>query len=189
MFLESQINHAMQKGSIEVICGCMFSGKTEELLRRLKRAEFAKLKISVFKPQVDIRYDNKKVVSHNSNTIDSTTVKVPSEILNLVNGSKVVAIDEAQFFNDDLVDVCNTLASQGKRVIIAGLDMDFLGKPFGVMPQLLAIAEHVTKVHAICIDCGSIANHSFRLTKSQELVQLGEKEEYKPLCRQCFNTN
>ena len=189
MFLESQINHPMQKGSIEVICGSMFSGKTEELLRRLKRAEFAKLKISVFKPQVDIRYDNKKVVSHNSNTIDSTTVKVPSEILNLVNGSKVVAIDEAQFFNDDLVDVCNTLASQGKRVIIAGLDMDFLGKPFGVMPQLLAIAEHVTKVHAICIDCGSIANHSFRLTKSQELVQLGEKEEYKPLCRQCFNAN
>jgi thymidine kinase len=189
MFLESQINHSMQKGSIEVICGSMFSGKTEELLRRLKRAEFAKLKISVFKPQIDKRYDNKKVVSHNSNTIVSTPIKVPSEILDLVNGSKVVAIDEAQFFNDDLVDVCNALASQGKRVIIAGLDMDFLGKPFGVMPQLLAIAEHVTKVHAICIDCGSIANHSFRLTKSQELVQLGEKDEYKPLCRQCFNTN
>ena len=189
MFLESQINHSMQKGSIEVICGSMFSGKTEELLRRLKRAEFAKLKISVFKPQVDIRYDNKKVVSHNSNTISSIPVRLPSEILKLVNGSKVVAIDEAQFFNDDLVDVCNTLASQGKRVIIAGLDMDFLGKPFGVIPQLLAIAEHVTKVHAICIDCGSIANHSFRLTKSQELVQLGEKEEYKPLCRQCFNAN
>ena len=189
MFLESQINHSMQKGSIEVICGSMFSGKTEELLRRLKRAEFAKLKISVFKPQVDIRYDNKKVVSHNSNTIASIPVRFPSEILNLVNGSKVVAIDEAQFFNDDLVDVCNTLASEGKRVIIAGLDMDFLGKPFGVIPQLLAIAEHVTKVHAICIDCGSIANHSFRLTKSKELVQLGEKDEYKPLCRQCFNTN
>jgi len=187
MFLESQINHPMQKGSIEVICGSMFSGKTEELLRRLKRAEFAKLKISVFKPQVDIRYDNKKVVSHNSNTIISTPVRKGAEILNLVNGSEVVAIDEAQFFNDDLVDVCNTLASQGKRVIIAGLDMDFLGKPFGVMPQLLAIAEHVTKVHAICIDCGSIANHSFRLTKSQELIQLGEKDEYKPLCRNCFS--
>ena len=189
MFLESQINHPMQKGSIEVICGSMFSGKTEELLRRLKRAEFAKLKISVFKSQVDIRYDNKEIVSHNSNTIASIPVRVPSEILNLVNGSKVVAIDEAQFFNDDLVDVCNTLANQGKRVIVAGLDMDFLGKPFGVMPQLLAIAEHVTKVHAICIDCGSIANHSFRLTKSQELVQLGEKDEYKQLCRQCFNSN
>jgi len=187
MFLESQINHPMQKGSIEVICGSMFSGKTEELLRRLKRAEFAKLKISVFKPQVDIRYDNKKVVSHNSNTIISTPVRKGAEILNLVNGSEVVAIDEAQFFNDDLVDVCSTLASQGKRVIIAGLDMDFLGKPFGVMPQLLAIAEHVTKVHAICIDCGSIANHSFRLTKSQELIQLGEKDEYKPLCRNCFS--
>jgi thymidine kinase len=189
MFLESQIDHRIQKGSIEVICGSMFSGKTEELLRRLKRAEFAKLKIAVFKPQVDVRYDDEKVVSHDSNTIVSKPVKSPSEILNLVNDVKVVAIDEAQFFNDELVVVCNMLAIQGKRVIIAGLDMDFLGKPFGVMPQLLAIAEHITKVHAICIDCGGIANHSFRLTKNQELVQLGQKDEYKPLCRQCFTNN
>ncbi|MDP7567637.1 MAG: thymidine kinase [Flavobacteriales bacterium] len=189
MFLESQINHPMQKGSIEVICGSMFSGKTEELLRRLKRAEFAKLKISVFKPNVDVRYDNKKVVSHDSNTIVSTPVNSASEILDLVNDSAVIAIDEAQFFNSDLVGVCNTLANKGKRVIIAGLDMDFLGKPFGVIPQLLAVAEHVTKVHAICIDCGSIANHSFRLTKNKELVRLGEKDEYKPLCRKCFSEN
>jgi len=189
MFLESQIDHPLQNGSIEVICGSMFSGKTEELLRRLKRAEFAKLKIAVFKPQVDVRYDNEKVVSHNSNTISSTPVSSPSEILNLVTTAKVVAIDEAQFFNDDLIDVCNSLAKQGKRVIIAGLDMDFLGNPFGPIPQLLAIAEHITKVHAICIDCGNIANHSFRLTKNQKLIQLGQKDEYKPLCRKCFTNN
>ena len=189
MFLESQIDHNIQQGSIEVICGSMFSGKTEELLRRLKRAEFAKLKTAVFKPQVDVRYDNEKVVSHDSNIILSTPVNSPSEILNLVNNIKVVAIDEAQFFNEDLVAVCNMLANKGKRVIIAGLDMDFLGKPFGVMPQLLAIAEHITKVHAICIDCGNIANHSFRLTKNQELVQLGQGDEYKPLCRKCFTSS
>jgi len=189
MFLESQINNSMQKGSIEVICGSMFSGKTEELLRRLKRAEFAKLKIAVFKPNVDIRYDKEKVVSHDSNTIVSQSITSPKEILNLVANVKVVAIDEAQFFNNELLDVCNALAIQGKRVIIAGLDMDFLGKPFGVMPNLLAIAEHITKVHAICIDCGDIANNSYRLTKNQELVQLGQKDEYKPLCRQCFSNN
>ena len=189
MFLESQINNSMQKGSIEVICGSMFSGKTEELLRRLKRAEFAKLKIAVFKPNVDIRYDKEKVVSHDSNTIVSQSITSPKEILNLVDNLKVVAIDEAQFFNNELLDVCNALAIQGKRVIIAGLDMDFLGKPFGVMPNLLAIAEHITKVHAICIDCGDIANNSYRLTKNQELVQLGQKDEYKPLCRQCFSNN
>lgn len=189
MFLESQINHPMKKGSIEVICGSMFSGKTEELLRRLKRAEFAKLKISVFKPNVDVRYHNNKVVSHDSNTIASTSVNSATEILDLVDDSVVIAVDEAQFFNHDLVDVCNTLANEGKRVIIAGLDMDFLGNPFGVMPQLLAVAEHVSKVHAICIDCGSTANHSFRLTKNKELLQLGEKDEYKPLCRKCFCEN
>ena len=189
MFLESQIDSPNQKGSIEVICGSMFSGKTEELLRRLRRAEFAKLKISVFKPQIDVRYDTKNVVSHDSNTILSTPVKSPTEILTLANKSQVVAIDEAQFFNDDLVSVCNTLAKQGKRIIIAGLDMDFSGRPFGVIPQLLAIAENITKVHAICIDCGGIANHSFRLTKNEELVQLGQKNEYKPLCRHCFNQN
>ena len=189
MFLESHIDQPMQKGCIEVICGSMFSGKTEELIRRLKRAEFAKLKIAVFKPQVDVRYDNQNVVSHDANTIISTPVKSAKEILTLVSDSKVVAIDEAQFFNTDLISVCNTLANEGKRVIIAGLDMDFLGKPFGVVPQLLAIAENITKVHAICIDCGAIANHSFRLTKNQDLVQLGQKDEYKPLCRKCFSKN
>jgi len=189
MFLEEQIDKHKQKGSIEVICGSMFSGKTEELLRRIKRAKFAKLKISVFKPHVDVRYDNKQVVSHDSNTIISTPVKSANEILSLINDSKVVAIDEAQFFNDELVAVCNTLANKGKRVIIAGLDMDFLGKPFGVMPQLLAIAENITKVHAICIDCGDIANYSFRLTGNPKLVELGEKKQYKPLCRKCFVHN
>ena len=187
MFLESQIDNPVQKGSIEVICGSMFSGKTEELLRRLKRAEFAKLSIAVFKPNVDIRYDREKVVSHDSNTIVSHAIKSPKEILTLVSAVKVVAIDEAQFFSDELLDVCNTLANKGKRVIVAGLDMDFLGNPFGVMPNLLAIAEHITKVHAICIDCGGIANNSYRLTKNKELVQLGQKDEYKPLCRQCFS--
>ena len=189
MFLESQIDPSTQKGSIEVICGSMFSGKTEELLRRLKRVEFAKLKSIVFKPVIDIRYDNEKVVSHDSNRIISKPVKSACEILTLVDNIDVVAIDEAQFFNDKLITTCNTLANQGKRVIVAGLDMDFLGKPFGVMPGLLAIAEHVTKVHAICIDCGGIANHSFRLTKNKELVQLGQKDEYKPLCRTCFANN
>jgi len=189
MFLESQIDPSIQKGSVEVICGSMFSGKTEELLRRLKRVEFAKLKSIVFKPVIDIRYDNEKVVSHDSNTIISKPVKSACEILTLVDNIDVVAIDEAQFFNDKLITTCNTLANQGKRVIVAGLDMDFLGKPFGVMPGLLAIAEHVTKVHAICIDCGGIANHSFRLTKNKELVQLGQKDEYKPLCRTCFANN
>ena len=188
MFLESQINHPMQKGSIEVICGSMFSGKTEELLRRLKRAEFAKLKTAVFKPQVDIRYDNEKVVSHDSNTIVSTPVNSPSEILSLVNDSKVVAIDEAQFFDDQLVVVCNHLANRGTRVIVAGLDMDYLGKPFGPIPGLMATAEHVTKVHAICLKCGDLANHSNRLNAKDSLIQLGEKEAYEPLCRGCFST-
>lgn len=186
MFIESQIDFPIQKGSIEVICGSMFSGKTEELLRRLNRAEFAKLKIAVFKPSVDIRYDIEKVVSHNSNTILSKPVKSPGEILKLVNDAQVVAIDEAQFFSQELKQVCNILANEGRRVIVAGLDMDFMGKPFGVMPDLLAIAEHITKVHAICSDCGSNANHSFRLTKNQQLVELGHEQEYQPLCRYCF---
>lgn len=186
MFLESQIDYNMKLGSIEVICGSMFSGKTEELLRRLKRAEYAKLKIAVFKPKIDVRYDAKKVVSHNANTILSTTVKSPDEILKLVADIKVVAIDEAQFFNTGLVEVSNSLANQGKRVIIAGLDMDYSGAPFAEMPKLMAIAESVTKVHAICLDCGALANYSFRLNKSNDLVKLGEQDEYKPLCRSCF---
>ena len=187
MFLESQINHPMQKGSIEVICGSMFSGKTEELLRRLKRAQFAKLNIAVFKPQVDKRYDTQKVVSHDENTIKAIAVESTKDILRLAKEAQVVAIDEAQFFDSELITVCSELANAGVRVIIAGLDMDFLGKPFGIMPELLAIAERVTKVHAICIDCFAVANHSFRMTDDKNLIQIGEKEEYKPLCRECFS--
>lgn len=179
----------MQKGSIEVICGSMFSGKTEELLRRLRRAEFAKMKIVVFKPIVDSRYDNNKVVSHDKNTIQSIPIKKTEEIFSHINKVQVIAIDEAQFFDTNLIKVCTTLANNGKRIIIAGLDMDFLGNPFGVMPQLLAIAEQITKVHAICVDCGENANHSFRKTHDKELVKLGEKNEYKPLCRSCFVIN
>jgi len=187
MFLESQINHPMQNGSIEVICGSMFSGKTEELLRRLKRAEFAKLTIAVFKPKVDKRYDKQKVVSHDDNNIEAVSIGSAKDILKLTNQIQVVAIDEAQFFDSELIAVSTKLANSGVRVIIAGLDMDFLGKPFGIMPDLLAIAEHITKVHAICIDCGAIANHSFRKTNDKDLIQIGEKEEYKPLCRDCFS--
>ena len=189
MFLESQINHPMQKGSIEVICGSMFSGKTEELLRRLKRAEFAKLKIVVFKPIVDKRYDTQKVVSHNENTIPAIAVESAKDIFRLAKGFQVVAIDEAQFFDLELVAVCTKLANASVRVIIAGLDMDFLGTPFGIMPKLLSIAEDITKVHAICVDCCAIANHSFRKTSDKTLIQIGEKEEYKPLCRSCFFKN
>ena len=188
MSLESQINHLTQKGSVEVICGSMFSGKTEELLRRLKRAQFAKLNIIVFKPKIDNRYDTQKVVSHDENTINAIPVDCANNILPLVNQAQVVAIDEAQFFDADLIAVCNELANTGVRVIIAGLDMDFLGKPFGVIPQILAIAEHITKVHAICIDCSAIANHSYRKTTDTTLVKLGEKEEYKALCRNCFSS-
>ena len=187
MFLESQINYTMQKGSIEVICGSMFSGKTEELLRRLKKAQFAKLNIAVFKPRVDKRYDTQKVVSHDENTIQAIAVESTKDILRLANEAQVVAIDEAQFFDSELITVCSELANAGVRVIIAGLDMDFLGKPFGIMPELLAIAERVTKVHAICIDCFAVANHSFRMTDDKNLIQIGEKEEYKPLCRKCFS--
>ncbi len=187
MFLESQINYPMQNGSIEVICGSMFSGKTEELLRRLKRAEFSKLNIAVFKPQVDKRYDYQKVVSHDDNAIKAISIESAKDILKLTNEVQVVAIDEAQFFDSELVAVCTELANSGTRVIIAGLDMDFLGNPFGIMPELLAIAEHITKVHAICIDCRAIANHSFRKTNDTNLIKIGEKEEYKPLCRDCFS--
>ena len=187
MFLESQINHQIQRGSIEVICGSMFSGKTEELLRRLKRAEFAKLNIAVFKPRLDKRYDTQKIVSHDKNNIQAIVVDNAQNILNLANEAQVVAIDEAQFFDSALIAVCTQLANSGTRVIIAGLDMDFLGKPFGIMPNLLAISEHITKVHAICVDCCAIANHSFRMTDDKNLIQIGEKEEYKPLCRECFS--
>jgi thymidine kinase len=186
MFIDSQIKCQMLKGSIEIICGSMFSGKTEELLRRLKRAEFAKQRVAVFKPLIDTRYDARKIVSHDSNAIKSKPVKLAIEILDQIDNAEVIAIDEAQFFDKELIRISNLLANQGKRVIIAGLDMDFKGKPFGIMPDLLAIAEHITKVHAICIECGTAANHSYRLTKNQQLIELGDKLEYKALCRDCF---
>lgn len=186
MFLENTIHPHKRKGSIEVICGSMFSGKTEELIRRMKRAQFAKQNVEIFKPAVDTRYDEVKVVSHDSNSIHSTPVPASSNILLLANDVDVVGIDEAQFFDMGLVDVCNQLANSGVRVIVAGLDMDYLGKPFGPIPALLAIAEYVTKVHAICMRCGNLANHSHRITAEEALVLLGEKNDYEPLCRDCF---
>lgn len=186
MFLENKINSTPRTGSIEVICGSMFSGKTEELIRRLKRARIAKQKVEIFKPEIDTRYDEEKVVSHDANTILSTPVKSSSQILLLANDVEVVGIDEAQFFDMELINVCNELANRGMRVIIAGLDMDYLGKPFGPMPGLMAIAEYVTKVHAICVDCGNLAQYSYRVGESDKLVLLGETDEYRPLCRGCF---
>ncbi|GAB4453506.1 MAG: thymidine kinase [Bacteroidia bacterium] len=187
MFLE--IKHENKKGWIEVICGSMFSGKTEELIRRLKRAEFAKQQIKIFKPQIDTRYDAIKIVSHEGREITSTPVSNSQSILLItdIENTDVVGIDEAQFFDEGLVDVATYLANKGIRVIIAGLDMDFRGKPFGVMPQLLSIAEYVTKVHAICVKCGNLAYVSHRITPSENLILLGETDSYEPLCRQCFN--
>lgn len=186
MFIESSLHPHTKKGSIEVICGSMFSGKTEELIRRLKRAQFAKQKVEIFKPEVDTRYHESEVVSHDNNSIQSTPVPSSATIQLLASDVEVVGIDEAQFFDDGLVDVCNQLADTGVRVIVAGLDMDYSGKPFGPVPHLLATAEHVTKVHAICMKCGSIANHSHRKTKEESLVVLGEESNYEPLCRDCF---
>jgi thymidine kinase len=186
MFLENTNPESPRFGWIEVICGSMFSGKTEELLRRLRRAKFANQKIEIFKPAVDKRYDEQKVVSHDENYIHSTPVHQASEILNLVKDAQVVAIDEAQFFDEKLPEVCNELANNGIRVIVAGLDMDFQGKPFGPMPDMLAIAEHVTKVHAICVRSGNLANFSHRLVPDEALVHLGEKESYEPLSRAEF---
>ncbi len=186
MFLENPLNHSVKKGWIEVICGSMFSGKTEELIRRLKRAKFAKQKVEIFKPAVDIRYHELKVVSHDSNEIQSTPVPSSSNILLMTSDVDVVGIDEAQFFDSELPNVCNQLANSGVRVIIAGLDMDFLGKPFGPMPALMASAEYITKVHAICMHCGNLANHSYRITEEDSLVVLGETNNYEPLCRDCF---
>jgi thymidine kinase len=187
MFLEHHRHAANKKGSIEVICGSMFSGKTEELIRRLKRAQFAKQKVEIFKPKIDTRYHEMDVVSHDANAIMSTPVPSSSNILLLANEVDVVAIDEAQFFDMELVNVCNKLANSGVRVIVAGLDMDFEGKPFGPMPQLMATAEHVTKVHAICMECGALATYSFRKSANKSLVMLGETESYEPLCRECYN--
>ena len=186
MFLENKVNNKEGKGWIEVIAGSMFSGKTEELIRRMRRAEFAGQNVEIFKPTTDIRYDEENVVSHDKREIRSTPVETSNNILLLTGDTDVVGIDEAQFFNEGLADVCNTLATQGKRVIIAGLDMDFTGKPFGPMPALMAIAEYVTKVHAICMKCGNLAQYSYRKIKSNELILLGEVDEYEPLCRKCY---
>lgn len=186
MFVEDNKNQ-IKRGWIEVICGSMFSGKTEELIRRLKRAQFAKQKVEIFKPAIDTRYDEVKVVSHQGSEIHSTPVPSSSNILLLASDTEVVGIDEAQFFDNELPYVCKQLADRGIRVIAAGLDMDFKGQPFGPMPQLLACAEYVTKVHAICVDCGQLAYVSHRIAGGQNIVQLGETDSYKPLCRQCFN--
>ena len=183
MFLES----AKKAGSIEVICGSMFSGKTEELIRRLKRAKFAKQNVQIFKPCIDVRYSEDEVVSHDSHSINSTPISSPAKMLEIAQDVQVVGIDEAQFFDESIVEVVQTLANRGVRVIIAGLDTDFLGKPFGPMPALMAVAEDIQKVHAICVRCGSPANHSHRLSQSSELVVLGETDIYEPLCRHCYN--
>jgi thymidine kinase len=186
MFLENTVDSSKQKGWIEVICGSMFSGKTEELIRRLKRAKFARQKVEIFKPEIDTRYDEEKVVSHDSNYILSTPVPASSNILLLANDVDVVGIDEAQFFDMELVGVCNQLANSGIRVIVAGLDMDFMGKPFGPIPAILSTAEYITKVHAICVRCGNLAHYSHRKVSDEKLVMLGEKDTYEPLCRYCY---
>ena len=181
MFLENTVNHKEQFGWIEVVCGSMFSGKTEELIRRLKRAQFAKQKVEIFKPSIDTRYDDEMVVSHNKNEIRSTPVPAAANIRILAQGCDVVGIDEAQFFDDEIV-----LANSGIRVIVAGLDMDFKGNPFGPMPALMATAEYVTKVHAVCTRTGNLAHYSFRKTDNDKLVLLGETEEYEPLSRAAY---
>ena len=186
MFLESKANKDAKKGWIEVITGSMFSGKTEELLRRLKRARIANQRVEIFKPKIDIRYSNEQVVSHDRNAIQSTPVESSGNILLLSGNVDVVGIDEAQFFDKGLAEVCTTLAAQGIRVIVAGLDMDFKGKPFGPIPELLAVAEYVTKVHAICMRCGDLAQFSHRLNSEEQTIMLGEKQQYEPLCRSCF---
>jgi thymidine kinase len=186
MFLENTVNHSEKFGWIEVICGSMFSGKTEELIRRLKRAQFAKQKVEIFKPAIDTRYDDSKVVSHDANEIRSTPVPSSENIRILADNVEVVGIDEAQFFDDGIVKVCNDLANRGIRVIVAGLDMDFKGNPFGPMPALMATAEYVTKVHAVCTKTGNLAHYSFRKTNNDDLVLLGETQEYEPLSRAAY---
>jgi thymidine kinase len=186
MFLENTVNHKEQFGWIEVICGSMFSGKTEELIRRLKRAQFAKQRVEIFKPKIDTRYDENEVVSHNDTRIRSTPVPASANIRLLANNVDVIGIDEAQFFDDEIVSVCNDLANRGIRVIVAGLDMDFKGNPFGPMPALMATAEYVTKVHAVCTRTGNLAHYSFRKTDDKNLVVLGEEQEYEPLSRAAY---
>ena len=186
MFLENTVNHEEQFGWIEVICGSMFSGKTEELIRRLKRAQFAKQKVEIFKPALDKRYDEDMVVSHDANEIRSTPVPAAANIRILADDCDVIGVDEAQFFDEEIVTVCNDLANKGVRVIVAGLDMDFKGNPFGPMPNLMATAEYVTKVHAVCTRTGNLAQYSFRKSANKDLVMLGETEEYEPLSRAAY---
>jgi thymidine kinase len=186
MSFENSINGEQRMGLIEVITGSMFSGKTEELIRRLKRAKIARQKVEIFKPIVDNRYSKTEVVSHDENAIQSIPVSDSSKILDLASDVQVVGIDEAQFFDNGLIEVCNKLADRGIRVIVAGLDMDYKGRPFGPVPGLMAIAEYITKVHAICQRCGDLAQYSFRKSKEEELVLLGELDEYEPLCRKCY---
>tara|TARA_B100001059_G_C17808127_1_gene570455 strand:+ start:539 stop:1183 length:645 start_codon:yes stop_codon:yes gene_type:complete len=186
MFLENAVNINEQFGWIEVICGSMFSGKTEELIRRLKRAQFAKQKIEIFKPSIDLRYNDELVTSHDQNQIRSTPVPAAANIPILADGCDVVGIDEAQFFDNEIIKVCNDLANTGVRVIVAGLDMDYQGNPFGPMPGLMATAEYVTKVHAVCTRTGNLANYSYRTSSEDDLVILGEKESYEPLSRSAF---
>ncbi len=186
MFLENTVNHTEQFGWIEVICGSMFSGKTEELIRRLRRAQFAKQKVEIFKPNMEDRYDTEMVVSHDANEIRSTPVPSSTNIRILATDVDVVGIDEAQFFDDEIITVCNDLANRGIRVIVAGLDMDFKGKPFGPMPALMATAEYVTKVHAVCTQTGNLAHYSHRKNEGEELVMLGETDKYEPLSRAAY---
>ncbi len=187
MFIEPHIK-GEKRGWIEVICGSMFSGKTEELIRRLKRAKIANLKVEIYKPSVDTRYHEQKIVSHDENAILSTPVDNSQTILLLAGEVEVVGIDEAQFFDDQLPQVCDQLATRGIRVIVAGLDMDYLGQPFGQMPYLLAKAEYITKLHAICVKCGNIANYSYRKNAQSGKIVLGEKDLYEPRCRHCYYT-
>ena len=189
MFIEPRVgnsSHNKRTGWIEVICGSMFSGKTEELIRRLNRAKIAKQKVEIFKPAIDTRYDAVDVVSHNANAIRSTPISFAHDMLLLGSSCDVVGVDEAQFFDEALTDVCVQLANSGVRVVVAGLDMDYLGKPFGPMPALMGVAEYVTKVHAICMQCGDIASYSFRNAVSEQKILLGETESYEARCRHCF---
>jgi thymidine kinase len=186
-FLENSVRTDGKRGSIELITGSMFSGKTEELIRRLRRAQFAGLKVEIFKPSLDKRYSETRVVSHDDKSISSTPVDNATSILLLAGDCDVIGVDEAQFFDQSIVDVCNKLADNGKRIIVAGLDMDFMRVPFGPMPALLAIAEYVTKVHAICMRCGNLAHYSYRKSNEAQQVLLGEKDIYEPLCRSCYN--
>jgi thymidine kinase len=186
MFIEPLLQGG-KRGWIEVICGSMFSGKTEELIRRLKRAKIANLKVEIFKPAIDVRYDEIKIVSHDENTIHSTPVDTSQSLLLMAQDVDVIGVDEAQFFDNEIANVCDELAARGVRVIVAGLDMDFMGKPFGQMPFLMAKADYVTKLHAICMKCGNIANYSYRIIPNEEQIMLGAKNAYEPRCRVCFS--